>query len=172
MYLYIVIGVSKNVYVLLFVPKIPLPPNFLQEEALADCLKVLSLFNKDPAPFCWTGDDIALFFEIGPGQGARNEVVQQQKRGLPLPQETKVYLVKPEEGEPDKFILGIVKALAVHEERPDWPGVKIQFFEMPTLGADPYTCRYKPVLPINTGSAHECSMCANLPTRTKTSNII
>ena len=58
-----------------------------QEEALADCLEVLALFNEDPALFCWEEDDIAMFFREGPGQGARKEVVQQQNRGLPLPQD-------------------------------------------------------------------------------------
>ena len=95
-----------------------------------------------------------MFFEAGAGQGAQLDVVQQQQRGLPLPQAKKVYLVKPEAGEPDKFILGIVKALATHPDHADWPGVKMQFFQLPSPEADPYTCRYIPVHPVNLQNDH------------------
>ena len=94
---------------------------------------------------------------MGPGAGAKESVAKQQQAGLPLGELGACYLVKPKQGEKDKFLLGIVRMLSTIRGE---SGVNMQWFKVDAGDdADVYTSAYTPVLPLNTRYAITlCSM--------------
>jgi hypothetical protein len=118
------------------------------DENLEDCLAMLSMYDGASVPFDWEGADIKLLYGKGPGAGASNDVANQQARGLPVGSVGQLYLCRPELGEEDTFIIGIIRGITKIN---GYNGVNMQWFELSDKGeGDKYTGMYKSVLPSHT----------------------
>ena len=119
------------------------------DDNLADCLDLLSLYTAPASKFAWDPVDIQRLYGRGTGAGASAEVGAQQAQGLPVGQVGQKYLCMPHEDDDDTFLVGIIRA--VTKNRDGENGVNMQWFSLPPGGnVCKYTSAYSAVLPSNT----------------------
>jgi hypothetical protein len=118
------------------------------DENLEDCLAMLAMYDEPSVPFNWKEEDIKLLYGKGPGAGASLEVAEQQARGLPVGAIGQLYLCRPEVGEDDTFIIGIIRGIM---QKNGENGVNMQWFELSdSEEGNKYTGMYKSILPAST----------------------
>jgi hypothetical protein len=119
------------------------------EESVADCLAICKLQSHRAKQFCLPIIELQRLFGKGPGQGASAQLQMQHALRLPVAEIGATYLVRPEKGEKDVFLVGIprrrLRAKGEH-------GVNMQWFSAVNT-AEPYKSLWKPDNDISTRSS-------------------
>ena len=115
-------------------------------ESLQDCLDMCNLHKTAAKKFAWPLAELNLLFGKGPGQGATQQMQVQRALGLPVAEVGKVYLVRPERGSKENFLIGIARRkVEVRKEH----GVNMQWFS-PTNKTEPVKSVWVPDNPTST----------------------